>query len=134
VAATEAAMVLSLAEVKTAIKNHVATSSTFEKQTGSPRLASAVRSKRTKNRITVWVQGVVPRSLEYGAKMHFIPKRAKRGRRRLRFVSGGDVVFARQVLHPGNPPYRFLGQAVDATRPLFEENLTRRLREAASAF
>lgn len=47
----------------------------------------------------------VARYLEYGTRPHVIRPRNARA---LRFVSGGRVVFARAVNHPGTRPYRWL--------------------------
>lgn len=51
---------------------------------------------------------------EYGTRPHVItPKRA----RALRFVSGGQVVFARRVNHPGTKATRFIRDSTRYWRP-----------------
>jgi hypothetical protein len=58
---------------------------------------------------------VVVKSVLFGSKRHVIvPRKAKV----LRFVSsGGGVVFAKRVNHPGTRPNNFLERALAATKP-----------------
>lgn len=48
-----------------------------------------------------------------GAPPHVIRPRRRKA---LRFVSGGQIVFAREVHHPGNRGTRFLTRALEAAR------------------
>lgn len=62
---------------------------------------------------------------EFGTRPHVIEASRKKA---LRFVSGGQVVFARSVNHPGFPPHPFMA-------PSFRENreaIIARLRGAVS--
>jgi hypothetical protein len=48
-----------------------------------------------------------------GSRPHIIRPRRRKA---LRFISGGQVVFATRVQHPGSAPNRFLIKALDAAR------------------
>jgi len=48
---------------------------------------------------------------EFGAKPHVIRARKAQA---LRFFAGGQLIFRRQVNHPGNPEQAFLANALDA--------------------
>lgn len=59
--------------------------------------------------------------VEFGTRPHIIrPKNAKM----LAFRVGGQLVFARQVNHPGSKPYPYM-------KPAFEENKNKVLKEYA---
>ena len=59
-------------------------------------------------------------AIEFGAKAHFI--RAKH-RKALRIPVEGGFRFAKVVSHPGNKPFRYLSNALEATMPDTEEEM-----------
>lgn len=70
------------------------------------------------------------RILEKGSKPHIIRAR----RKPLRFVTGGRVVFARSVRHPGTPAFRFLSKGRDAASRKFEQVMRPRMSRIAKSF
>lgn len=130
IAALEEGRAAVLLETKERVKRYVATSSRFSRQVGSPRLARAVRSRLGKERVAFWIQGVVPRALEFGARAHWIPTSKSRIRLKI-----GNRVITGPVWHPGNPAFRFLGQAVDEVgQSYFAQRMRQVAAEAAARF
>ncbi len=130
IAELEAGRAAVLLETKERVRRYVATSSRFSRKVGSPRLARAVRSRLGRERVAFWIQGVVPRALEFGARKHWIPGNKSRIKLRI----NGSVVTG-PVLHPGNPAYRFLGQAVDEVgQSYFAQRMRQVASEAAANF
>ena len=106
-----------LAETKAEVRDYVSSSSQFSRQTGSPALARAVRARLAKRRLAMWVQGTVPRALEFGARPHLIPQ-------------GNRVIH-----HPGHRAFFFLGQAVEqAGEPFFFRRMRQMAEDVASRF
>lgn len=65
--------------------------------------------------VTFGVRGLTPYMGFHhdGSRPHVIRPRRRKA---LRFISGGQVIFARQVRHPGSAGTRFLVRALDAAR------------------
>lgn len=96
-----------------AIARRARTTHGYTDRTG--RLTQSIHAENAEwsgNAATVEVVADAPYAAaqEFGARPHVIT--AKPGGA-LRFVSGGNVVFAASVNHPGNPEQRFLGDALD---------------------
>lgn len=70
--------------------------------------------------------------LEKGSRPHII--RPKKPGGFLRFVANGQIVYARQVRHPGTKPYRFLSKGRDVASRVFEQSMSRRMIRAARSF
>lgn len=60
-------------------------------------------------------------AIEFGAKAHVIKPRYKKA---LRIPIEGGFRFAKGVQHPGNRPYRYLRNALEAVMPDAEEEVT----------
>lgn len=69
--------------------------------------------------------------LEKGSRPHII---RARGGKMLRFVVGGNVVFAKSVRHPGTPAYHFLSKGRDVASRKFEQIMRQRMTRAARSF
>lgn len=83
----------------------------------SGRLKRSIKStmKGSTGQVSVGGPGVPYASpVIFGARPHIIRPKKKGGM--LRFESGGRVVFARQVNHPGNKPNMFLVRALRAAK------------------
>jgi hypothetical protein len=66
--------------------------------------------------------------VEYGTRAHVIRPRRRKA---LRFVSGGNTVFAQRVNHPGTRAYRFMRNALEAKLPLAERLVEQAMELAA---
>lgn len=56
--------------------------------------------------------------IEFGTRPHIIQARRAR---MLRFIQNGKTVFRYRVRHPGNRPYRFMRNALEAKLPRIEK-------------
>lgn len=67
--------------------------------------------------------------MEYGTRPHVImPVNAKA----LRFISGGQVVFAKMVNHPGTAPRPFMGPALEQNLSTIQDNFQRAIASIVS--
>lgn len=78
------------------------------------------------NEIAKGYEAVVGTNIEYAADVEFGTGPHTITGDPLRFTVGGEVVFAKEVQHPGTPAQPYLGPALDAAA----DYITRRLREA----
>lgn len=121
-------------------KDHVKTKSEFERQSPSGRSVKDLtkfRVVRTKGGKLLRISNNrmsrghnVSLGLEHGTRPHTI--KAKTGT--LRFRSGGDWVFRREVQHPGTRAYRFLSNATGSAYSSLGSRLQTRLSALARRF
>lgn len=105
----------------------------FKPRTGALLAATTARAVRLKSGAKVTLKNAkkYAAAIDQGAKPHVIvPRRAKL----LRFLSGGHIVFARRVNHPGNQAYRFLYRATLTGYRMLARRLEARLASVARKF
>lgn len=105
----------------------------YKSRTGALENATLARTVRLRSGAKVVLKNAkaYAASIDMGARPHVItPRRGKF----LRFMSGGKIVFARRVQHPGNQAYRFLYNATRHGYRMLAKRLTERLASVARKF
>lgn len=114
---------------------HVQQHPEFKPQSGNLQRKTKARVVRTSGGRILRITNDAPYAgaIDGGAKPHVIrPVTATR----LRFFSkkADKWVFAKEVHHPGNRPFKFLYFATDAANRVFRADLTRRLTDIGARF
>ncbi len=73
------------------------------------RLRSSIKVRSTKKGLIVWMADY-GKFVEFGTPPHVIKPTEKKA---LKFKSGGKVIFAKQVKHPGSRPNPFVRNAIN---------------------
>jgi hypothetical protein len=103
-----------------------------DKSFGGNRLRNNIRHKFARPlRLRSFTGIRYAKYIEYGTRPHII--RARRARF-LRFMYNGEMVFRKQVNHPGNKPYKFFSNAHTGAYNRMSPRLIKRYNEAARRF
>jgi hypothetical protein len=107
----------------------------FQRRSGDLQAGNESRVIRVNGRVrVVRLQNAVPyaAAIDRGAKPHII--RAKPGKT-LAFVGrSGQMVFAKQVRHPGNKAYRFFHSATTVAGRSFNVSMAKRMSRISRGF
>jgi hypothetical protein len=113
--------------------DYVTAHPTFKPRTGKLQKATGYKVLRAAGGRIVRVKNTAKyaAAIDSGAKPHVI---VARRRKTLRFISGGHLVFARRVNHPGNKPFKFLYRATNAAGRILEQSLRAHMGQLARTF